>query len=383
MDRVSAYLDMTLDGRLNFASAGRIYARINQPSPANVRTKGDVMTKIRLLHLPAYLRAFVLLSMCVWTMSAFSQSVTWQILPFPQDSNWGGSKGAPATTNGNVVTLRGQPVETLQVFTPPATFSFDVVLQTEDHNASDGAFELYFIPTGLPTNLFPTPYLSPRITYQLNGSDSLAVEQGLPPVELVSGIPFTVTTGTTYHVTLVIAANGQLTWTINGQTYVSGTVSVPFNQFQVYVTGWQPTDVWLMSNFTIGLPSTCPNLVGTWSGQMNVADFGRGYSTTPLSIQVTDQNTNGCLVRGYLTQGSVKNWFPNIRYGGTPWFRVPFTGTIPDGTTLLLNVGSDGSGKASAILDMSQTPPVLTKFIYQPNSGNTLTGDLTLQPSSP
>ena len=129
--------------------------------------------------------------------------------------------------------------------------------------------------------------------------------------------------------------------------------------------------------------STCPNLVGTWSGQMNVADARKGFSNTLLSMHVTDQTTNGCLIRGYLTTGNVNNNFSNLRFGWNPWFRVPFTGTIPDASTVLLNVGGDGSGKASAILDMGQTPPVLTKFIYQPNNGDTLTGDLTLQPSSP
>jgi hypothetical protein len=62
---------------------------------------------------------------------------------------------------------------------------------------------------------------------------------------------------------------------------------------------------------------------------------------------------------------------------------MPVTGTIADGSTVLLNVSGDDTGKASAILDMSQTPPVLTKFVYQPANGDTLTGDLTLQPSSP
>jgi len=129
--------------------------------------------------------------------------------------------------------------------------------------------------------------------------------------------------------------------------------------------------------------STCPSIVGTWTGQMNVANAWSGYSTVPLSVRVTDQSTNGCLIRGYLTQGNVSNSFSNIRFGWNPWFRMPFTGAIPDASTVLLNVSGVGSGKASAILDMSQTPPVLTKFVYQPDNGDTLTGDLTLQPSSP
>ena len=116
---------------------------------------------------------------------------------------------------------------------------------------------------------------------------------------------------------------------------------------------------------------------------MNVANVWGRYSTTPLSIQVTDQSTNGCLVRGYLTQGSVSNDFSRIGFGWTPWSQVPFTGTILDQSSVLLNVGTDGSGKASAILDLTQTPPVLTNFVYQPGNGSTVAGGLTEQPSSP
>jgi hypothetical protein len=123
--------------------------------------------------------------------------------------------------------------------------------------------------------------------------------------------------------------------------------------------------------------------VGTWSGQVNVADAWRGYRTIPLSVQVTDQNTNGCLVRGYLMQGSVSNCFPKIGCGWNAWFQTPFTGTIVDQSSVLLNVGGVGSGKASAILDMTQTPPALRDFVYQPANGRTLGGSLTEQPSSP
>jgi hypothetical protein len=332
----------------------------------------------------AYLSALVCLSIYACAMCAHAQSVSWEILPFPQNSDWPGSKGAPATTNGNVVTLQGQPARTVAVFTPPVSFSFDVILQTLDPTASDGAFWFWFLPRGEAGNLSFTPAVQCNMNYTLGSpTGSLEVDEYPPITILAGGIPFTLTAGTTYHVTFDIAGNGQLTWIVNGQTYVNGTVTIPYPQFQAAIRGWQPTDVWLVSNFTVNTPSTCPTIVGKWSGQPNVADTRKGYSTTPLSMQVTDQTTNGCLIRGYLTQGNVGNSFSNIRFGWNPWFRVPFTGTIAEGSTVLLNVGDDGSGKASAILDMSQTPPVLTKFIYQPGNGNTLTGDLTLQPSSP
>lgn len=131
---------------------------------------------------------------------------------------------------------------------------------------------------------------------------------------------------------------------------------------------------------------TCPNIIGTWSGPMNVANPFSGFNKTTLSLHVTDQTTNGCLVRGYLNTGNNRcrvpwGWFNT----GGAWGNVPFTGTLPDTTSVVLNFGE--FGQASAILDMTQTPPVMKKFILLSTAGaangSTAVGDLTLEPSGP
>src|SRR5579862_5525019 len=126
--------------------------------------------------------------------------------------------------------------------------------------------------------------------------------------------------------------------------------------------------------------NTCPNIIGTWTGQVNVANPSSGYSKTTLSLHVTDQNTNGCLLRGYLNIGGGRGT------GLLGWFNaIPFTGVMTDAAGLVFNFGKFGQG--SAILDTTQTPAVMKKFILLstvggPN-GSTAVGDLTQQPSNP
>jgi hypothetical protein len=332
-----------------------------------------------------YLRALSFLSVFGVALAVQGQSVTWQALPFPTDSNWGGPEGQLASITSNQVVLDGQPARSEQTFTGPAIYNMDVSLDAR--NTSDGALWLFFIPLGQPATVASfTNSIFFQLGFSNGGQDITGIfhRHSPAPDTAIWSTAYPIAAQTNYHVTLAVDGSGALSVSINGQSFpLPSTAIVPFSQYQIEIFGWQPNAIWHVSNFAVSTPPTCPDLVGTWSGQMNVVQMGKGYSTTPLSIQVTDQSTNGCLVRGYLTQGSLSNSFPNIRFGWNPWFRIPFTGAIPDGTTLLLNIGGDGSGKASAILNMSETPPVLTKFVYQPNNGNTLTGDLTLQPSKP
>src|SRR6266403_5105886 len=51
---------------------------------------------------------------CGFVRSAQAQSITWQFLPFPQNSDWPGPQGTQAVTNGTQVTLQGWPVVTAQ-----------------------------------------------------------------------------------------------------------------------------------------------------------------------------------------------------------------------------------------------------------------------------
>jgi len=343
------------------------------------------MNKFRFRHLRACLRTFVVLSICSWTMSVLAQSVTWEILPWPSNQNWPGPRGSPAMTNGNQIVLTGRDVLSVQAFTGPLTISCDVVLPAK--STSDGGFEFFFVPTGEPIGLLPNPDIELLMAESQSGNDYLQVQDNQDTSSPWGPVPYPIAAGTTYHVSVDVAANGQVSWAINGvDVGLGNSVVVPYGNFQIRLSSWQPTQVWQVNNFTVTVPSTCPNIVGTWSGQVNVADSWRGYRETALSLQVTDQNTNSCLLRGHLNTGTAHNGAPwgGFSPGGL-WGQVPFTGTILDTTGVVLNFGMFGQG--SATLDMTQTPPVMRKFILLSTggaaNGETAVGDLTEQPSTP
>jgi hypothetical protein len=329
---------------------------------------------------------FVALSICFWTMAVFGQSVTWQILPWPSNQVWGGSEGSPAVTNGNQIILTGQDVLSVQSFSGAQTFSFGVLLPNE--TVPNGAFEVHFVPTGEPTNLVPNPDVELDMTFPAIGQGGLQAQHNGGGGNFIWGPnPFTLATQTEYLVTISVTESGVVSWVINGQAIaLSNSVVVPYSSYQIRLSSWQPTQVWQVNDFTTAVPSACPNITGTWTGQVNVADSWSGYHETTLSLQVTDQSTNGCLLRGYLNTGSAYSRGPWGCFSpGGLWGKVPFTGAILDTTGVVINFGI--FGQASATLDMSQTPPVMNKFILLSSggtaNGDTAVGDLTEQPSAP
>ncbi len=274
----------------------------------------------------------------------------------------------------------------VQSFSGAQTFSFSVFLPNE--TVPNGAFEFFFVPTGEPTNLIPNSDIELDMTFPAIAQGALQAQQNGGGGHYIWGPnPFTLATQTEYQVTISVAESGVVSWIVNGQTIaLSNSVVVPYSSYQIRLSSWQPTQVWQVSNFTVTVPSTCPNITGTWTGQVNVADSVKGYHGTTLSLQVTDQNTNGCLLRGYLNTGSMSDKVPWGCFNpGNWWGKVPFTGTILDTTGVILDFGI--FGQASATLDMSQTPPVLKKFILLSTGGagggDTAVGDLTEQPSTP
>ena len=193
--------------------------------------------------------AIALLSLLLaWSLPTRGQSTSWQDLPFPQDSTWPGSQGSPATTNGNQVTLQGQPVRSTQVFTWGSTFTFKTVLDSRPGNSTDdGSFQFNMIPLRQATNLDLTSYTGLFMAWWNFQPDALAIYQS--GTQSGSNIPFGIIAQKTNQVTIAVFQNGLLTWIIDGQTYSNGTVTMPYSQFQVQVTGWQPTDTYHMIGF--------------------------------------------------------------------------------------------------------------------------------------
>jgi PEP-CTERM motif len=189
-----------------------------------------------------------LLSVLTGSLATLAQPVTWQDLPFPQDSTWPGSQGSPATTNGHEVVLNGQPVRSTQVFTWGSTFTFKTLLDSRPGSSTDdGSFQFNMIPLGQATNLDLTSYTGLFMAWWNFQPDALAIYQS--GTQSGSFIPFGIVAQKTNQVTIAVSGTGLLTWTIDGQTYSNGTVTLPFSQFQVQVEGWQPTDTYHMIDF--------------------------------------------------------------------------------------------------------------------------------------
>src|ERR1700733_14005299 len=173
------------------------------------------MSKFRFhYNMRACLRAFVVLIISSWTISVFAQSITWQILGWPSNQNWPGPQGSPATTNGNQIVLTGQDVLSVQTFTAPLTISYDVVLPTK--STDNGTFELFFVPVGEPANLLPNPDIELDMDESQGGNDYLEVQENHGASVLWGPVPYPIATQTTYHVSINVATNGKVSWTING-----------------------------------------------------------------------------------------------------------------------------------------------------------------------
>jgi len=224
------------------------------------------------------LRLLALAAFCLSTGGnlANAQTVTWQILPFP-DINWGGSHGQPATTNGNLIALQGQPVRTVDNFSGSVRISYDVMLNSRA--SSDGGLQLYFVPSGLSSNqLYPCLQLYFAYRNRTGESDALfmnSVSSNGTGTQVWGDVPFSISVQTTYHNVIDVSPTGELTWIVNNLTNsVPSTVTVPFSQFQLELEGWQPNGpTWTVSNFTVVPEPNAAPLVAF--GVVSMLFFGR------------------------------------------------------------------------------------------------------------
>lgn len=223
-------------------------------------------------RLAVCLRTFIVWAICSCTMSVLGQSITWQDLPWPANQDWGGPQGAPATTNGNQIVLTGQDVLSVQSFTGPLTISYDVLLPTK--STTDGIFELFLVPTGENPNLLPNPDVELDMFETQSGQDGLQVQKNHGSNILWGPVSYAIQTQTTYHVSVGVAANGQVSWSINGlDVGLSNSVVVPYSSYQLRLSSWQPTQVWQVNNFTaVPEPTTLTLVAGGLMGLL----FGVG-----------------------------------------------------------------------------------------------------------
>ncbi len=156
------------------------------------------------------------LLVCSWVASAHTLTVTWQDLPWPADQDWLGRKAHQPVTEWKSRSLQtGQDVLSVQSFTGPLTISYDVVLPVK--STTDGAFETYFVPLGESiTQRSPIPDIELTMNESQSGNDFLNVTKDHGASTLWGNNPFSIATQAVYHVSISLAANGQVGWSING-----------------------------------------------------------------------------------------------------------------------------------------------------------------------
>lgn len=213
------------------------------------------MKKRRARLISVFLRRFISLSICAWTVCVEAQSVTWQFLPWPANSDWPAQQGSPATTNGNQLILSGQDVETVQSYTAQSTISFDLNAHSVWPLNPDGHLFLYYVPLGQPTDVTPPQNTVIDLLFLTSGGNAITIYRDAfrsGQSTLWSGVPMNFSLQTTYHMVLESSASGQLNFTIDGQSFpVPGTDVMPYSDFQVRLATWQPGGNYEIDNFSV------------------------------------------------------------------------------------------------------------------------------------
>jgi hypothetical protein len=205
---------------------------------------------------PSTLLAVLLITLLGIGCASGPRPIAWDVLPFPKDSNWQASKGEPPVMGQGDLLLHGQDVRTQRAYVAPVAIECDVVL--ESRTASDGSFDLYFLPTGQSLDAVLHQLTKFRIIYSNTGEygsvDRLEIDrqEGAKGFTVWTGPPFKVEADKVYHLKVSVLAAGKLDISINGaDVSIPDTAVLPYRSFQVQLGGWQPANRWHVRNFSI------------------------------------------------------------------------------------------------------------------------------------
>jgi hypothetical protein len=182
--------------------------------------------------------------------------IAWDRLPFPKDSGWSGSKGAPATIEGDAMVLLGQDVRTSGAHQLPVTVDFD--FEVAKGAVPDGGFLLKFAPTNSPTDaellqatIVCISYRSPTAaSVGSSGAILVYVKDSAAPARAVWGpVAFACEEGWFYHLHVEARADGLKIITDQGATQID--VKIPYGKFLIQMQGWKPPSRWYVRNFSV------------------------------------------------------------------------------------------------------------------------------------
>jgi len=182
--------------------------------------------------------------------------IAWDRLPFPKDSDWGGSHGEPVTIEGDAMVFPGQDARTSGTYRLPLTIDFD--LEIAKGGVSDGGFLIKFAPTNSPTDVdlplttvICLSYRSP-VTASVGSSGALSIYVKDSPARARVAwgpVPFACEEGRFYHLHLEARADGLKIITDQGATQTD--VKIPYGKFVIQMQGWRPPSRWYVRNFSV------------------------------------------------------------------------------------------------------------------------------------
>ncbi|MEI6083879.1 MAG: hypothetical protein WCS70_06215 [Verrucomicrobiota bacterium] len=172
----------------------------------------------------------------------------WDLLPFPQDSDWPGDRGLPPLFENGEVVLRGaQDARTKKLYAAPLTIECEV--QLERRTSSDGTFEIRLVAEGEPKNLDARNVLGISVSYKRDGGDSISfLGQNRRLIRKYSPAGFHLKTDKPYRVKLRIEPE-RLLLQVNDMEQEICDLRLPTERFYIQLFGWQPTDRWHVPKF--------------------------------------------------------------------------------------------------------------------------------------
>jgi hypothetical protein len=183
------------------------------------------------------------------------ESITWDVLPFPRDSDWPAWNGVAANLKDGELVLQGHPVRTRKAYSLPITIECKVVL--EARVATDGYFGVGIVPVGSPPDVDPRNLRWLQIACRGPASESsrdglsLLGRDDTGKDKLLWGEkPFPITAGKPFSIQLEVTA-GRVHLVIDDRTYDIDGIEIPYKQFYIQLVSWQPADRWHVQNFSV------------------------------------------------------------------------------------------------------------------------------------